>query len=302
MKSQTIKRITSICLILLTLTALVFSLTSCISKENKDHAEKMTRQVIDGIIANDFEAVYSIFKEHISVSDFRVGYDQIIDHFDGIKSYELEQIGWHVYSQNGITTYSVTFRMTCDNNEILLIESTFLKGNNEFYSFNVAPSAPATETDIIPLQFIFILGSIYIFGFTVWAFIDCMIRKIEKKALWIIIILLGFSLTLTVGQSTGINFSLALIFPLSIIQSDGFSTSMTFALPIGAIIYLIVCRKLPKRVPFTFKSDTIFGNEQNNAANPNSDNSAEKTNTESGNTNPNTSDSEKVTDENNTQQ
>lgn len=249
MKHSMIKRPLAICMILLIICS-VMSLTSCMTSENNEHAEEMTKQLIDYMIDDDFKSAYSLFKEHITESDFRSGYNEIIDYFKGIKSYELTQVGWHVYTQNGVSTYSVTFRMTADD-ELFLLESTFLKEDDSFVSFQVSPSTTPVSSDIIPLQILFFMGSLLIFGFTVWAFIDCIIRKIKNKALWMILILIGFSVTVTLGQGFNINFSLALIMPLSQVVSDGFSMSVTLALPIGAIVYLIICRKLPKKLPPT---------------------------------------------------
>lgn len=246
---HSIKNILALFMVLIIILCSAMSLTSCMTSENNEHAEKMTKELIGYLIEDDYKPAYDMFRQHITGDDFRAGYNVIVDYFEGIKSYELKPVGWHIYTENGVSTYSVTYRMTADNGTVLLLESTFLTENDHFVAFQVSPSTMPSTSQILPLQILFIFGSLIIFGFTVWAFIDCIIRKIKLKALWLVIILVGFSLTLTFGQSLGINFALAIIFPLSKIASDGFTMSMTFALPVGAIVYLIICRKLPKKLP-----------------------------------------------------
>ena len=268
MKSVKIKRIFSLFAALSILFLAVFSLSSCVSDVNKEHAETMTRDLIDCLIEDDFMSAYKFFRNNMTKENFRVGYNEIIDYFVGIKNYELEQIGWHVYNNNGVSMYSVTFKMTGNVKQPLMIESIFLKETDEFASFRIDLYSKQQKSGNIILSIMPILISVLIFGFTVWAFIDCIIRKIKLKALWLIIIFIGFSITMTFGESLGLHFSLALIFPLSKFVTDGYNISITAAIPVGSIVYLIICRFLPKKLPPVQNAVEIKQDDVVNTVNP----------------------------------
>ena len=93
---------------------------------------------------------------------------------------------------------------------------------------------------LIPIQITLALVSLASVAFCIWMIIDCAKRKIDKKPLWIIIILLGFSITYTLGNSVGIRFMLNFVLSISTISRD----SLSVGAPIGAIVYCIMRKKL----------------------------------------------------------
>ena len=86
-------------------------------------------------------------------------------------------------------------------------------------------------------------------GFTVFALVDCSRQKIKKKALWILLLLLGFiSLGATISSTSfRLNFNVGWITAYSALIRYGSGTVMLrLMLPVGTIIYFAMRRSLLK--------------------------------------------------------
>lgn len=248
------KRICSLVL----LAGLVLCLFACTSTEQNEHAEEMTESILDGILANRYSETLAIFSGIVEdESDFRAFYDQVRAVLNGVSSYTLEPVGWHTKIENGISTYSLTFEMETNDGRIYYVETVILKNDGSLYSFYIEPtdggagSGAETNPVILLFQIGFIVLSILALGFTVWMIVDCARRKIAKKALWIILILCGASITLRLGGGFGIHSDLCLIIPWSSLSVGGGALSVTLSLPIGAIVYFFLRKKLTKKPDVT---------------------------------------------------
>ena len=222
---------------------------ACTAVKQNDYAEQVTESILNGIVANDYDATRSIFKDIASDEAFEEFFDTVSGMFGDTKSYELKQVGWHTQLDNGVSTYSVTFEMETDGEERYMIETYFLESDNSLYYLNIAPAYSIKTEVLIPIQIVLAVISLASCALCVWMIIDCAKRKIGKKPLWIIIILLSISITCTFGHEVGIKFILNLIFPISTITANGLSVAVKLTAPVGAIIYCILRKKLTHKNP-----------------------------------------------------
>ena len=103
--------------------------------------------------------------------------------------------------------------------------------------------------DATGAQWGFLLLNVIAIGFTVFALVDCSRQKIKKKALWILLLLLGFiSLGATISSTSfRLNFNVGWITAYSALIRYGSGTVMLrLMLPVGTIIYFAMRRSLLK--------------------------------------------------------
>ena len=249
MKNLKIIKSPKLFLSVLLLISVLFTLCACTAVEQNEYAEQMTESILDGIVAKDYDTTRAIFKDIASDEAFEEFFDTASRAFDGTKSYELKQVGWHTRFKNGVSTYSVTFEMETDTEERYLIETHFLESDHSLYYFNISPSSFVKTEVLILLQIVFVVISLASCAFCIWMIVDCAKRKIGKKPLWIIIILLSISLTFIFGHEAGSKFAVSLIFPMSTITTDGLSAAVKLTIPVGAIIYCILRKQLTHKNP-----------------------------------------------------
>lgn len=230
-------------LLIITLLSLV---CSCTTNEQDACAEALTVSILDGFIANDYDAIHAIFNGIADDRELESFYGAVYDLLKDAQSYTLEQIGWHTSVDDGVSSYSVTFEMTTDIGEIFVIETSLYEDDNSLYGFTITPySTNAASTIALrPFQIAFLVITLISTAFSIWMIVDCARRKIRKKALWIIIILLSASLICTLGTDPGFETSLSLILPLSSVSIENLSTEFNLTIPLGAIIYFFIRKRL----------------------------------------------------------
>jgi len=97
------------------------------------------------------------------------------------------------------------------------------------------------------MKIIFIIANVLVFSLVVWALIKCFRSKTKTKILWIIFILFGF-FKISLNWSTDKIFLSPLgilFFGISLMknnQGGQIIWIMSFAIPLGAIIWLIKSR------------------------------------------------------------
>ena len=239
-KSKIIKLLLSSLL----LASILLTACACTAVKQNEYAEQTTKNILDGIIAKDYETTRSIFGDIASDEAFGEFFATMSSMLEGTRSYELKQIGWHTRIDNGISSYSVTFEMETDSAERYIIEIHFFKDDNSLYHFNVVPAYSVDPKIMIPTQIGLAIVSIAACAFCIFMIIDCAKRKINKKALWIILILIGVSFTCIFGNELGFNFMTSFIFPISTIKTDGLSVAIKLTVPVGAIVYCCLRKKL----------------------------------------------------------
>jgi hypothetical protein len=255
MRSRIFALLASILLVV----CLISTLAGCGDKEKNEKVTRLTEGFLDAIIANDPDTAYSLMTSGVSRAEFDTFFSQIRKIFDGVKSYKLSQTGWYASIDNGITSYKVTFNMKADNGSEYQVETTITDGYENISYIHITSTATAAPASplLIPFKIIMPVISIATITFAVWMIVDCAKRKLSKKALWIIVILLGASVTLTVGNGFSINWMVGLAFASSSVKASGGALSIRLAAPVGAIIYFIIRKKLTKSTSAPVIDDTI---------------------------------------------
>ena len=224
----------------------VFCLFSCISQEQNEYAKEKTEMLVNLLIDDNYSGAYYVFRKYISKQDFNAGYEEIVGFFEDIEkySYELKPVGWEVATNDEITTYTVTFDLSVDGVSKMMISSTFWQDNNDMLSFNIVPADMMSQKEATPYNIGFILFSLISIAFVVLMLIDCIKHNIKNKILWIIIIIVSIAFTVTIAQENfKFNFMLSIL-PVTFMIATGYQVSVTVSLPLGALIYLIMRKKL----------------------------------------------------------
>ncbi len=246
MKKTTLTRLTLALALLLVALSLF---TACSAKTDIGEVDDLTEDYLDYLLADDYAKAYDLLKENVTDADFKPYWDAMRTATEGATDYELEQIGWQINTKNGVTTHSAAFTVTLNNDRSIFVRTVLVEGQSGIggISFHETTEFEATTGTYAPIiNIVLMIVSILIMAFTVWTLVDCARRKIKVKALWIIVILLGFTLTLTIGAQSGLTFGFGLFFTLSQAIADPSLLALTLKLniPLGAILYLILRKRL----------------------------------------------------------
>ena len=250
-------------LVILTIsTVLAFSACSELdpSLDNKD-LRSYTETMLDAIISNDTDTAYSIVDDVCTKDNFLSIFSKMRDLIGDSEDYDLAlmSVYYNSSSKNGtrVSTQDATYKMTTDNGTYIIYVQTSSEyedlatfnlsryENTNYYSVGSVKNMKGAT----PLQWILLLSNIFIIALGVWALVDCCRRPINRKWIFILLIIFGFiSIGATYGP-TGINFNLkfALISAYSaLIRYGGGAVAIHFAIPVGAILYFILRKKITK--------------------------------------------------------
>lgn len=221
-------------------------------------SRQSTEAILGALIADDFQAAYSQVKHACTEAEFKPAFAQMKALLGDADSYELKLLSINTNSRlyNGQTsrTVSSVYEMTTQNSRIIVsIQMDAALGLRSFYL------TPYEKTDYYitgtldtlgqssATQWIFLLVNVIAIGLTVLALVDCLRHTFKRKALWILLLVLGF---ITVGatissSSLRLNFLFGWITAYSaLIRYGSGAVMLRLMLPIGAIVYLIKRRSL----------------------------------------------------------
>ncbi len=251
MKSSSHLRLTA--LILLSLTV-IFCLVGCSAKTDIGTVDDLTEDFLDLLLINDYDGAYAMVKQSVRPDEFEPYWDLMRQTADGATSYELKQIGWNINTKNGTTMRTAAFEVVLNNGRILFFRTTLINGVegicgiffNDTTEFSTTYGVYAKIANIVLM-----ILSLLTVAFTIWMIVDCARRRIAKKPLWIILILLGFTLTVTVGQQFGFRFCVGLFLMFSGAVADPSILSVTVKLifPIGSLLYFFLRKRLTLSQP-----------------------------------------------------
>ena len=216
--------------------------------------------MLDALIANDFQTAYSLVNKICAEEDFKPTFTQMQELLGNVDTYELKllSIYTNVTLTNGqkVSSVSSVYEMTTQSGRIIV--SIIMDDQVGLNSFYLTPYEKTdyyfTGTlnnlkDATGAQWGFLLLNVITIGFTVFALVDCSRQKIKKKALWILLLLLGFiSLGATISSTSfRLNFNVGWITAYSALIRYGSGTVMLrLMLPVGTIIYFAMRRSLLK--------------------------------------------------------
>lgn len=238
-------RFLSLALILL----MIFALSSC--QENDDLREQ-TIAMFDALIENDFDSAYKLVSGITTEKQFESIYSQMTSYIDGVKEYEIKQVGINTTTENGIKLVRATYLITT-NTKNYIVEAQTRTDVEGLYGFQILESQinsdgikNGTITSMKGADFVqwaFMIFGVLEFIFVIAVFIDALRQKFNKKGMWLAFILLG-TIAITVNiSSNNVNFNLSAIISLinntSYIKYATGISSIRIMLPVVAIIYLM---------------------------------------------------------------
>ena len=254
------KLVMSVCIIILTVLILCSGCAAVLQELENAEVRQSTEKMLDALIANDLQAAYSLVNKICTEEDFKLAFTQMQQLLGSADAYELKLLSIYVNSSvtNGqkISSVSSVYEMTTESRRVIVsIRMDDQIGLNSFYITPYEKSDYCfTGTlnsikDATGAQWGFLLLNVIAIGLTVFALVDCSRQKIKKKALWILLLVLGFvSLGATISPTSfKLNFKVGWITAYSALIRYGSGTVMLrLMLPVGTIIYFVKRRSLLK--------------------------------------------------------
>ncbi len=235
--------------IVIVVLSLLVCMSACSAKTDIGNVDDLTEEFIDLMLENNYNKAYELVKNSGSRNDFKPYWDAMRSTAKDATDYEMEQIGWNISTNDGKTYRTAAFEVELNNGRTIFLRTTVVSGVegisgiffNDITEFNATYGLFADIASIVLIVF-----SLLVAAFTVWMLIDCIRRKISKKALWIILILLCFSFSLTIGQQFALNVGVGVFVMPSSAAADPALLSLTvkMILPIGALIYFFIRKHL----------------------------------------------------------
>ncbi len=248
MKLPKTKGIIKAALCIVLLLGALLSLVSCTSEEQNLNAETVTREMVFAIIDGDLDRAYSLFNGKIEKAKFISFFEEVTPFFEGFTSPGFKQVGWHVAYENGISAYTVVFEVT-EGEDTVMVSSQFLTEDDTLYYINIVPATTLSAAEVIPLQIVMAIVSLAVLALMIWLVVDCSKSNINKKGWWILLILAGIHVSVSFGAEFDFDFGITLVNLISTASANGVLATVKFVLPVGAIIYLFMRKKLKASAP-----------------------------------------------------
>lgn len=257
-----------IAILCLLLIPLIF-LTSCgeTLPESKPLRD-LTDRMIVAMKTGDAEGAFDLVAASCTKEEFDDFYEQFEPVFAQIEAYEL-----HVYSTSQDTNegrlYETTQYILLSDSKQLVISANMEKDTTKLAGFQVGEpeenlkkyietSGTLSTLDATKgWQWAALAASLLEVAFVIWMAVDCALRKIDSKFLWLSLILLGIvSLSFSFGDgSFGWNFNVSFIFGYTAYIGHIHNLmSLRIMLPAGAVVYFFLRKRL--KAPAAPKEET----------------------------------------------
>ena len=248
MKNRSIKNF----VLLVCFTLAIISMNSCSGLYyDSDEVHDVTDEFIDAIIENDKEEAYELTKNIYTEKEFADIYNDFRTMLENVGEYDLEAIENHTEMDNGSKKINVLYVMDVGE-EKFVVDSTVSSTADGLNYIYINEYDEAVEEGYIVISthgapnLIFRLILLAELVFLIIVVVDCAKHKIKRKALWLVIIVLGCVTFIIMGEDGGLFARLNLLEVLGTYlntYSDN-SFEMGISVPVGAIVYLIMRKKL----------------------------------------------------------
>lgn len=254
------KRIRSTYAIILIVLMLCSGCAAFLQELDNTAVRQNTETMLDSLIANDFQTAYSLVHNFCSEEEFKAKFPKMRELLGNTDTYELKLLS--IYTNytlsNGNKRNVVTsvYEMTSESCRVIV--NVRIVDQNDLASFYLTPYEKTdyyftgtlnNMTDADWIQWSFLLLNVLTLGLAIFAFVDCCKQKIKNKALWLLLLSLGFASLGATISSAGfkIHFNLEWITAYSaLIRYGSGIVTLRLMLPVGAIIYCIMRRRLLK--------------------------------------------------------
>lgn len=247
----------SILCVAVLLVAVLFCAVSCNLEEDSAHAKDLCRDMTDAILADDVDTAYAIVSDVMDRAAFEEGFPVLREALSGIENgYQIRQVGFRSAIEDGIRSYSATYEIT-SGGATVTVDAVITEGYEGLTRYSVsygsaaeAVGSLATMGEFNFFQWALLIASALFIAFEVLMVLDCVKRKLDAKALWIILILLGhlklYANTLEEELSFGFRIGALLPYSKLLLYGDGVF-DFVLVLPAGAIVYFFLRRLMTER-------------------------------------------------------
>lgn len=242
--------------------AMVLLFSSCSGGEfEEDEIRDYTVTMLDAIIADDFDTAFQTAPDAGTKQEFTAFYNQMRGVLADVDEYKLTCIGYNtsVNFDNGkqIKRTDAQYKFKSKNLEFVIAAAT-MTGYEKLAGFHITPieqtdlyynGTLGNMVDASPFQWAILLLNLVVLAVTVFAIVDCARRNIKKKALWIVIIVLGMLIVglTTTATTSQFNFTLGWFSYSAFIVYGSGKTVLRVLIPVGAIVYLAMRKSLEKQ-------------------------------------------------------
>ncbi len=262
---KTIRRMLIVMLLFL---LVILPLTACSENKSSFQNEQM---LADAYLDHMFHDRYAEAKAMtatviISEADFRLLWDTCRPLFENADAYEVTSRSFDAHKSDGTTTTVAAYVVKLDNGRHFTLQIVTQNGINGIAGIKIREATDflkKTDGYLPILHIALIVVAVACFAFRVWMLVDCIRRPIARKGLWIVFILLSIGLGITIGETSGLRVLFSLLFDRLkvIINPFAYATTVTVSLPVGALVYLILRKRLvadtPPSVQETPPSDPV---------------------------------------------
>ena len=247
--------------VLLMAVFLLLSLSACsLDEAVEENAEvrQMTEQMLDSVLQDDYDTARGLMKDSTGDEEFRDFYDGAQKLFEGVESYTLTMIGVKYSVTDGVNRYTAVYRLTTnagqdydlsvgtssDMEGLFGFHLTHSGGSEAVYTGTLSTLKQATVS-----QWVILIIGFATIVFLIAMLVDCCRQRIEKKWLWILLIVFGSVALLLTLQNGSVEFNINFFNFLSytallIYQNPANVVQIRLFVPVGAIVYLAFRRRL----------------------------------------------------------
>ena len=212
-----------------------------------------TQQLLDALIANDYESARAAVNTQISDAELRGAFDQIRSGLQNIERYELVASSINKTVINNVSTISVRYMMTAGEQRYF-VDVTRLDDQPGLVSFSINEYVPVDISGTLGnmqganvLQWALLIIGLLEQVLVICVFVDCCRHKVRRKWLWLIGIALGavsLNLIALPGQfRINMNYG-AFLSTTALLRYSTGGFVLRITVPAFAVAYLIIRKKL----------------------------------------------------------
>ncbi|MBR4080515.1 MAG: hypothetical protein IKK21_01865 [Clostridia bacterium] len=224
-------------------------------KAEESGTAALARQFVDGILAHDADQVASALTPEIPRESIETALEELAALLPAdAAGYTLTPTSWNVQTNNGETRETFQFLLTIGEHTFLL-ETLRLSGYERLANVHMQEIDPAAVTSggtsapaFSAWTIVSLVLTIAVFAVIIWAFVDALRRPLNRRWLWLLVIILGNLLLVFTAANGQVRLNCNLGLHLSAAQiavGDG-GFGLKAMLPVGAVIYLTIRKKLQK--------------------------------------------------------
>ena len=201
-----------------------------------------------GLLRDDPDAASGAVYDGIDPAELDAAYLRLREAVSGVTEYTLEPIQYNYRKLNGVATTELGYRMDTNAGTFLVV-AAMTEGCDGLTTLHILPENQTRISHTGTLghmkgaslfQWILLFLGAMAWGFTIWMIVDCCRRKLNRKVLWLLLLIFGsliFSFSFSGGNlGFQVNFGLHLMLSSLIRYSDG-SVQLALMVPVGSIIY-----------------------------------------------------------------